>query len=44
LLEPFEELGRDRDFWDHTLDGIAVLGAPGLFQVAVTWWSFRPNK
>jgi hypothetical protein len=44
LLEPFEELGRDRDFWDHTLDGIAVLGAPGLFQVAVTCWSFRPNK
>ena len=33
LLEPFEELGRDRDFWNHTLDGIAVLGAPGLFQV-----------
>jgi hypothetical protein len=33
LLEPFEELGRDHDFWDHTLDGIAVLGAPGLFQV-----------
>ncbi len=35
LLEPFEELGRDRDFWNHTLDGIAVLGAPGLFQVYV---------
>ena len=33
LLEPFEELERDRDFWNHTLDGIAVLGAPGLFQV-----------
>jgi hypothetical protein len=35
LLEPFEELGRDRAFWNHTLDGIAVLGAPGLFQVYV---------
>lgn len=33
LLEPFEALGSDRDFWNHTLDGIAVLGAPGLFQV-----------
>jgi hypothetical protein len=33
LLEPFEELERDHDFWTHTLDGIAVLGAPGLFQV-----------
>ncbi len=33
LLEPFEELGRDHDFWNHTLDGIAVLGSPGLFQV-----------
>jgi hypothetical protein len=33
LLEPFEELERDHDFWNHTLDGIAVLGAPGLFQV-----------
>lgn len=33
LLEPFEELERDRDFWSHTLDGLAVLGAPGLFQV-----------
>lgn len=32
-LEPFEELGRDHDFWNHTLDGLAVLGAPGLFQV-----------
>lgn len=35
VLEPFEELERDHDFWTHTLDGIAVLGAPGLFQVYV---------
>ncbi len=33
LLEPLEELERDRDFWNHTLDGIAVFAAPGLFQV-----------
>ncbi len=32
-LEPFEELERNPDFWNHTLDGVAVLGAPGLFQV-----------
>ncbi|CAN5373723.1 hypothetical protein BH09VER1_BH09VER1_06150 [soil metagenome] len=35
LLEPFEELEHDRDFWNHTLDGIAVLGAPGMFKVYV---------
>ena len=33
LLKPFEDLGGDRDFWNHTLDGLAVLGAAGLFQV-----------
>lgn len=33
LLEPFEELGRDLEFWNHTHGGIAVFGAPGLFQV-----------
>ena len=33
LLGPLEERGRDRDFSNHTLDGIAVLGSPGLFQV-----------
>ncbi len=33
LLKPFKELERDREFWQHTLDGIAVFGAPGLFQV-----------
>lgn len=35
LLEPFEELEHDADFWNHTLDGIAVFGAAGLFQVYV---------
>lgn len=33
LLEPFEALADDADFWAHTLDGLAVLGGPGLFQV-----------
>ena len=33
LLEPFEALAQDDDFWNHTLDGLAVLGAPDLFRV-----------
>ncbi len=33
LLEPFQALAHDHDFWTHTLDGLAVLGGPGLFQV-----------
>ncbi|HUP47198.1 MAG TPA: hypothetical protein VNA04_00260 [Thermoanaerobaculia bacterium] len=33
LIEPFEKLARDGDFWNHTLDGLAVLGSPGVFQV-----------
>jgi hypothetical protein len=33
LLEPFLALADDRDFWNHTLDGLAVLGAKGMFRV-----------
>jgi len=33
LLEPFEALSHDRDFWKHTTEGLVVFGAPGLFQV-----------
>jgi hypothetical protein len=33
LLEPFEALAEDRGFWNHTLDGLAAMGAPGLFRV-----------
>jgi hypothetical protein len=33
LLEPFEALAHDVDFWKHTLDGLAVLGGSGLFRV-----------
>jgi hypothetical protein len=33
LLEPFQTLAEDVQFWKQTLDGLAVLGAPGLFRV-----------
>jgi len=33
LLNPFRTLARDTAFWNHTWDGLAVLGAAGLFQV-----------
>lgn len=33
LLAPFEALARNRDFWNHTLDGLAVLGGPDQFRV-----------
>ena len=33
LLDPFLALADDRDFWNHTLDGLAVLGARGMFRV-----------
>lgn len=33
LLEPFAALADDQDFWNHTLEGLAVLGGPSLFRV-----------
>lgn len=33
LLKPFMALADDRDFWNHTFDGLAVLGTKGLFRV-----------
>jgi hypothetical protein len=33
LLEPFQTLAGDRDFWNHALDGVAAPGAPGMFRV-----------
>ncbi|GAB6060249.1 baeRF3 domain-containing protein [Desulfonatronum parangueonense] len=33
LLKQFRELSEDREFWNHTLDGLAVLGSKGFFQV-----------
>jgi hypothetical protein len=33
LLEPFLTLAADRDFWNHTLDGLAVLAARDIFRV-----------
>lgn len=32
LLAPFHALGADADFWNHTWDGLAVLGAAGSFH------------
>jgi hypothetical protein len=32
-LKSFHELAEDRDFWNHTLDGLAVLGCPNCFKV-----------
>jgi len=33
LMEPFVALADDRDFWNHTLDGLALLGCQGYFRV-----------
>lgn len=33
LLEPFERLIGDHDFWAHPQDGLAAFGAPGFFHV-----------
>jgi len=33
LLEPFETLASDDEFWNHTSDGLSVLCSPGLFEV-----------
>ncbi len=32
LLDPFLALAEDRHFWEHTLDGLAVLSARGVFR------------
>lgn len=33
LLEPFRALADERDFWNNSLDGLAVLATQGLFRV-----------
>jgi len=33
LLEPFQSLAGDRTFWNHALDGLAVLASPDVFRV-----------
>jgi hypothetical protein len=33
MVGPFDALAKDHDFWNHTQDGLVVLGAPGLFRV-----------
>lgn len=32
ILEPFEALAEDHEFWNHTLDGLAVLAAGDIFK------------
>ena len=32
LLEPFHALADNKEFWNHTADGLAVLSAPGMFR------------
>jgi hypothetical protein len=32
FLEPFEVLGNDSDFWNHTSEGLAVLSSPEVFK------------
>ncbi len=36
VLEPVATLADDSDFWNHTLDGLAVFAAPGFFRVITT--------
>jgi hypothetical protein len=36
LIEPFRPLTEDHAFWNHTFDGVAVLGSPGFFKVVHT--------
>ena len=33
LVAPFRALAAQTDFWNHTLDGLAVFGGTGLFRV-----------
>jgi hypothetical protein len=33
ILKPFKELAENREFWNHTLDGLVVFAAPDRFRV-----------
>lgn len=35
IMEAFSELGADGDFWNHTLDGLAVFATPNQFTAFV---------
>jgi len=35
LLAPLHELAQDREFWNHTLDGLAILRAPDFLRIFV---------
>ena len=41
LLEPFEALAEDNDFWSHTLDGLAILAGTEFFHVMKLQHSVR---
>jgi len=40
-LEPFETLADDNNTWNHTIDGLAVFSATGLFKVVGVHKSFE---
>ena len=42
LLDPFRQLQEDRDFWQHTRDGLAVLAADGRAEVFLLQWPVKP--
>jgi hypothetical protein len=33
LLDPFRRLATEKDFWNHTCTGLAILGTAGLFRI-----------
>lgn len=35
LLRPYEELSRDSEFWNHTLDGLVILSSPDFFRILI---------
>jgi hypothetical protein len=40
-LEPLHKLEKNHDFWNHTLDGIAILAAPDFFKIFNTPQKFH---
>lgn len=45
ILEKFQALARDNEFWNHRTDGLAILSSPEMFQVfelqrpyGSCWW------
>lgn len=44
IIKPFRRLADRRDFWNHTLDGLAVLGCPGFFKVIKLQYNNVPEQ